>query len=130
REAGLTPPTGDITDGDIENMSLIVGGNLEDGRGNITAYATYINIKGVTQSERDYSACALGSGRTACGGSATNATGTFYLGGANGFYFNMVDNQFVPADAANLFNFATPSYFQRPDKRYTLGAFAHYDITP
>ena len=130
KDSGLVPPTGDITDGDIENMSLIIGGNLEDGRGNITAYATYINIKPVTQSERDYSACALGSGRTACGGSATNATGTFFTTGANAFYFNMVDSQFVPADPANLYNFATPSYLQRPDKRYTLGAFAHYDITP
>ena len=45
-------------------MSLIIGGNLEDGRGNITAYATYINIKPVTQDQRDYSACATGSGRT------------------------------------------------------------------
>ncbi len=125
-EAGLTPPSGDSNDGDLDNLSLLIGGNLEDGRGNVTAYATYRNIKGVTQSERDYSACALGSGRSSCGGSATNATGTFY---APTFYFNMVNSEFVPASAANLYNYATPSYFQRPDKRYTLGAFAHYDVT-
>ncbi len=35
----------------------------------------------------------------------------------------------MPWDPASLFNFASPSYFQRPDKRYTLGAFAHYDIS-
>ncbi len=77
-EGGFKAPSGDVTDGDIETMSLLIGGNLEDGRGNITAYATYVNIKPVTQGERDYSACALGSGRTACGGSGTNATGSFY----------------------------------------------------
>jgi iron complex outermembrane recepter protein len=126
-EAGLKAPSGDISDGEIDNMSLLIGGNLAEGRGNVTAYATYIDIKGVTQSERDYSACALGGGRAACAGSATNATGTFY---APTFYFNMVNSQFVPADAANLYNFASPSYLQRPDKRYTLGAFAHYDVIP
>ena len=41
----------------------------------------------------------------------------------------MVNNEFVPVDAANLYNYATPSYFQRPDKRYSLGAFGHYDIS-
>ena len=75
-ESGYKPQSGGISDGDIENMSFIVGGNLEDGRGNITAYATYINIKGVTQSERDYSGCALDTGRTACGGSPTSVAGS------------------------------------------------------
>ena len=60
RKPVSTPPSGTITDGDIENMSLIIGGNLEDGRGNVTAYATYINIKAVTQSERDYSCLRAG----------------------------------------------------------------------
>ena len=128
-EAGFPVPHGSTNDGEIDNMALLIGGNLEDGRGNVTAYATYRNIKSVTQSERDYSACALSTGRRKCGGSATNATGTFYLPGANGFYFNMVNSEFVPASSDNLFNYAAPSYFQRPDKRYTLGAFAHYDIT-
>ncbi len=41
----------------------------------------------------------------------------------------MVNSEFVPWDPANLYNYATPSYFQRPDKRYSLGAFAHYDIS-
>ncbi len=99
-ESGHKPQSGGISDGDIENMSMIIGGNLEDGRGNVTAYATYINIKGVTQSERDYSGCALGSGRTACGGSGTNAAGSFYC--ADGFYFNMVNSEFVPWDAVQF----------------------------
>ena len=41
----------------------------------------------------------------------------------------MVNNEFVPWDPSSLYNYASPSYFQRPDKRYTLGAFAHYDVS-
>ena len=126
-ESGQKPQSGGISDGDIENMSMIVGGNLEDGRGNITAYATYINIKGVTQSERDYSGCALGSGRTVCGGSGTNAAGTFCWATTSTSTWSTTSSW--TGDASSLFNYAAPSYFQRPDKRYTLGAFAHYDVS-
>ena len=29
-----------------------------------------------------------------------------------------------------MFNFAPQNYFVRPDERYNLGAFAHYEIAP
>jgi len=134
KAAGFPVPSGTVSDGDIDDASLIIGGNLSEGRGNVTAYATYRNIKPVTQSERDYSACALNTGTRKCGGSGTNAMGSFYrvhppstVG--NAFYFNVDGNQFVPWSDNSLYNFAPPSYFQRPDKRYTMGGFAHYDVT-
>ena len=37
--------------------------------------------------------------------------------------------EFLEFDDATRYNFAPPSYYQRPDERYTLGAFAHYDVT-
>jgi len=117
--------TGTATDGDTYDMTFMVGGNINDGRGNITAYATYRDIDAVTQAERDYSACALDDGRSACGGSATSAFGTFFANDA----FNVVGNEFLEFDDATRYNFAPPSYYQRPDERYTLGAFAHYDVT-
>lgn len=123
---GFPYPTGTSTDGEISDMSFVIGGNLNEGRGNITAYATYRDIKPVTQSERDYSACALGATGN-CGGSATSASGSFYFesDGFSQIYF--VDgDQFVPG--FELFNFAPPSYYQRPDERYTLGALAHYEL--
>jgi iron complex outermembrane receptor protein len=137
-EAGFPVPQGTTTDGNTDDAALIIGGNLTDGRGNVTAYATYRNIKPVTQSERDYSACALGNGRKQCGGSGTNAVGSFYHlnpptnpppPGFKSFYFNVIGTDFVPWSDTRLFNFAPPSYFQRPDKRYTMGAFAHYDVS-
>jgi hypothetical protein len=52
-----------------------MGVNAPDGKGNITAYATYISINPVTASNFDYTACALNSGATlraaGCGGSGT-----------------------------------------------------------
>ncbi|HEX7037188.1 MAG TPA: TonB-dependent receptor [Pseudomonadales bacterium] len=131
RAAGVDVPTGTATDGDIKDMTFIVGGNLDGGRGNITAYATYREIDPVLQGDRDYSVCANAveqDGSLACGGSATNAAGSFYFE-----HDDFTDVFFVQGDEfapglGELYNFAAPSYYQRPDERYTLGAFAHYDL--
>jgi outer membrane receptor protein involved in Fe transport len=128
---GFEVPTGTSNDGDTSDVTLIVGGNLADGRGNITAYASKRDIDPVVQGDRDYSACAntvTATGALNCGGSATNGSGSFYFGndGFNQIYFVQGD-QFVPG-VGPLHNFARPSYYQRPDERYTLGAFAHYEI--
>ena len=44
RARGFTPPTGSVSDGHNDNISLIIGGNFDDGRGNVTAYATYREV--------------------------------------------------------------------------------------
>jgi iron complex outermembrane receptor protein len=129
--AGFDTPNNTETDGDMTDMSFIIGGNIEGGRGNVTAYATYRKIDPVEQSKRDYSACALNNAGSACGGSATLDTGTFsdfgLLGTDNGFDYTVAGDQFVDRDGAT-FNYGPLNYYQRPDKRYTLGAFAHYDV--
>ncbi|NIL94899.1 MAG: TonB-dependent receptor [Woeseiaceae bacterium] len=127
---GFTP-TGTSSDGDTSDFTLIVGGNLADGRGNITAYASKRDIDPVIQADRDYSACAnrmTSTGDLRCLGSATNQAGSFYFSndGYQSIYY--VDgDQFVPG-VGQRFNFAAPSYYQRPDERYSLGAFAHYEL--
>jgi outer membrane receptor protein involved in Fe transport len=124
---GFAVPTGTSSDGDMNDVSFVVGGNLNDGRGNVTAYATYRDISAITQSERDYSACAIGASGN-CGGSATSAQGSFYFesdGFSNIYYVD--GDQFVPGFVP--FNFAPPSYYQRPDERVTLGALAHYQLS-
>ncbi|MGH8167484.1 MAG: TonB-dependent receptor plug domain-containing protein, partial [Woeseiaceae bacterium] len=128
---GVAVPSGTSTDGDITSFTLLVGGNLADDRGNITAYASYRDIEAVTQDLRDYSACAntiADDGTLDCGGSATNASGSFYFEN-DGFAapYHVEGNEFLPG-FGTLFNFAAPSYYQRPDERYTLGAFAHYNM--
>ena len=125
-------PSGRKADGNVNNVSIIIGGNLEDGRGNITVYGTYRKIDGVLQGERDYSACALGSPPSeGCGGSATAPWGTF--SDFDTYAFKVQGNEFVPTGAldgtSDLYNYGALNYFQRPDQRYTAGLFAHYDLT-
>jgi iron complex outermembrane recepter protein len=129
---GFSVPTGTSNDGDMRDMTLILGSNSSDGRGNITAYATYRDIEPVLQGDRDYSACAnsvLANGDLRCGGSATNGSGSFYFSndGYDSIYF-VQGNELVEG-VGPLHNFARVSYFQRPDERYTLGAFANYEVT-
>jgi len=130
-EAGFPVPTGTETDGDISDVSFIIGGNFADGRGNATAYATYRDIDAVTQSERDYSACALNGAATTCAGSGTIPDGrvtNFGIAGLDDFDFKVAGTDFVPRDGT-VYNYGPLNYFQRPDERYTAGAFAHYSIT-
>jgi len=123
--AGQPFATGTVTDGQINDMTVILGGNFDNGRGNATAFATYRDIEGVTQVQRDHSACPVrASGE--CLGSATNETGTFFFDDPATQY-RVEGDEFLEGRGPG-FNFAAPSYFQRPDERVTVGTFAHYDI--
>ncbi len=131
-EQGFRQPSDRQYQGDINNMSIIMGGDLDDGRGNITVYGTYRKIDPVLQGSLDYSACALNTPVSdGCGGSATTPWGTFSDFAT--YAFKVQGNEFVPTGAADgvsdLYNYGALNYFQRPDQRYTAGFFAHYDIT-
>ena len=45
-ESGFPAAGGTANDGDTDDLTFIIGGNLNEGRGNITAYATYRDIEG------------------------------------------------------------------------------------
>jgi iron complex outermembrane recepter protein len=122
---GFGAQSGSISDGDISDMSLIIGGNLNEGRGNVVAYATYRNIEALLQSERDYSACSPNGSNTGCGGSGTHDKGRFTDFAT--YDFRVEGNEFVP-NAGYAYNFGPLNYWQRPDERYTAGAFANYEI--
>ncbi|HEX2764503.1 MAG TPA: TonB-dependent receptor [Allosphingosinicella sp.] len=129
---------GHVADGGTVDASLVMGAGFDDGRGHVTAYATYRRQHAVLQRDRDYSGCALSAlkatGATSvaslgrlfnCGGSATSANGTFFT---NVGTFQIGPNRtFIPGSTA--FNFAPYNYYQRPDERYTFGAFANYEIS-
>tara|TARA_R110001599_G_scaffold353459_1_gene592689 strand:+ start:399453 stop:402341 length:2889 start_codon:yes stop_codon:yes gene_type:complete len=121
--SGNVAPSGNTTDGEIDDLSLIIGGNFENGRGNATAYATYRKIKPIWARDRDYSACSLSDDVSDCQGSSTIPEGRFIAPSAN---YQVAGDSFVPW--TDFFNFGALNYMQRPDKRYTLGSFAHYDI--
>ncbi len=130
-------PDDTATDGEGKELSLMVGVNSGDGRGNITAYATVYDSSAILQADRDYSACTLAANPTdsfACGGSATNHLGTFTDDLGNWQYTLDSPTQFRPTDALtnpesnDLYNFGPLNYYQRPERRYSLGALGHYEF--
>ena len=132
RDAGYSAADGSMWDGDISNVSLVMGKNLGR-RGNVTVYGTYRNIAAVFHGDRDYSSCALVKSVTKCGGSATTPPGTFSDFGAlpsrglKGFDYKVEGDRFVPREGTE-YNYAPTNYLQRPDQRWTAGLFAHYDV--
>ena len=143
---GFRPPHGMSINGGAQDISTAFGANFDDSRGHIMAYATYRKQDPVLQASRDYSFCSLAA-RTAaqggrgsgtpprdfnCGGSGTSAAATLFVpfgpGTADDGTFQVDGNQFVPGSTP--FNFGPYNFYQRPDERYTFGAFAEYEISP
>ena len=129
-------PTGHNFDGETVNLDATIGAGFDDGRGHVVAYAGYRKLEAVTQNNRDYSACASQATATGdnllCGGSLTSGVGSFFAAvdpfGDGNFGGQIGPNRtFIPGFTA--YNFAPTNYYQRPDERYTLGAFANYEIS-
>jgi iron complex outermembrane recepter protein len=134
-------PPDDVIDGYSREITAILGASTSDGRGNVTAYMGYRDNDAVLQRDRDYSACALANSSTTarpyvpagtahwnCGGSATSFPGYFYFGGGPAQTIDQTTGNFVPFTPDNLYNFGPINFYQRPDERYTAGAFARYEI--
>jgi iron complex outermembrane recepter protein len=141
---GFAKPPGTATDGDTYDLSILMGSNFADGKGNATMFIGYRKADPVLQADRIYSACALqtntsglasGSyinGGVRCGGSGTNATGSFY-DAANLFSpYGVAPSDLDPTvgvpGAAPLYNYAPLNYYQRPDERWSADVFMHYDV--
>jgi iron complex outermembrane receptor protein len=125
-------PDSNVTDGEAREFNVMMGVSTEDGRGNITLYAGVRDNKKVLQRDRDYSACSLSANPTesfACGGSATSFPGYFYQDGAAFTIDQTTGNTFRPFNEdSDLYNFGPVNHYQRPDRRYSLGAFGHYEL--
>jgi iron complex outermembrane receptor protein len=127
-------PESSVTDGVSKDITFIAGINTPDGRGNATVYVGYRELEALKQDQRDFSACALGSGSAfACSGSGTTAAGRFRTRPDSPFgRFDSTigsDNRLRPFATTDQFNFAPDNYYQRPDERKTAGLFAHYDFS-
>jgi iron complex outermembrane receptor protein len=149
-EAGDAQAPNNTWAGAQRSLAVIAGLNSADGNGNATFYATYRNVLPAVGSQYSYSACSLGSGylgtkggpggsggingRFDCLGSATAFPANF-LNGTTGQIGSIPAGQFgtvgpggavVPGPAT--YNFGALNFFQRPDERYTAGAFMHYEF--
>lgn len=123
-------PSDNEVDGESVEFSFMMGTSTDDGRGNITAYGSVRDNNEVLQADRDYSACSLNANPRvsfACGGSATSYPGYFYGGGRA---LTITGNDFRPYNGnTDAYNFGPLNHYQRPDRRYSLGAMGHYELS-
>ena len=144
-----------VLDGVTKDVTMVLGGNFADGKGNAVAYVGYRRTTAVLEASRDFSRCTLaashdtsipGTGTLQCSGSSNSATGRFFSAGFQssditdplsavpaGFSPSLTVNpatgQFMPySSAKNAYNFGALNYYMRPDERWNAGAFAHYNI--
>ena len=136
---GFAFPQGHTDLGATQNITAVIGTGGADGRSHVVAYAGYRQIQAVTQDNYDYSACSLAESASnglgfACSGSGTTSPARFILNGGAGSQVTLdpaTGNTFRPyVGTRDAFNFAPYNYYQRPDKRYTAGVFADYEISP
>lgn len=141
---GYGYPTGSVADGGTFDGSVSFGGKFGDDRGHFMAYVGYRKAKAVLQSNRDYSACTVQLTGSAiagklnpdaprqCGGSATSATGNaliFNSDSSSSTFGALGPGTITVGAGPTRYNFAPTNYFQRPDERYTAGAFVDYEIS-
>lgn len=133
---GFPFPDGNTVDGGTIDATVAFGSRFDDDRGHFMVYGGYRKIEAVNQAERDYSACVLqnvAGGANRCGGSATTPNGnilvfdTAVTTGTSTFYTFAPNRGLVPG--AGVFNFAPFNNFQRPDERFTAGAFVKYEVS-
>lgn len=134
RAGGVDVP-GEVWDGEEYSLSLTMGANTPDGRGNGTLFVSYENREAITQDNRSISGCALGqttaSNPNGFGSFGCIGSGNFRaFGGAGGFGFQQEDGTIVPfvGGPQQTYNFGPLNYFQRPSERFQIFARSHYDI--
>ncbi len=135
------------TKGDAEkyDISLTMGGDFADGRGNAVLFLQYSDREALYQGDRSFSDVALTDSTDDNGnpilvpGGSSGIPGTRVFGGPtvttgpNAPYtlgrFN-ADGTGAPfADPADRFNYAPDNFLQLPQKRYTAFAMGHFDLT-
>ncbi len=119
-------------DGEGLEVSVLMGSNFADGRGNATLFLGYRDYKALLQSERDFSACALGSSAAgfSCGGSSTSYPGRFIdLNSGDEWTVADAAGAIRPWTTSDIYNYGPLNYFQRPETRYSMNASGHYDVS-
>ena len=128
----------DQGDAEIFNMSLTVGGNFGNDRGNAVLNLAYNDRKELFQGDRDFSTFALfedGNGGLEPGGSSGVPQGaifgsplTFPDGTTGAGIFNQDGTIRRYEGNSDAYNYAPVNYLQLPQERLQANAFADYEI--
>jgi iron complex outermembrane receptor protein len=91
RSYGYENAPKDVQTGDTGKFSIAFGGDINDGKGHVTAFYEHTDTKPMLQGEFDISACALSGGIGRCGGSSTIPPGRWadFSGYKNGGFVNV-----------------------------------------
>jgi iron complex outermembrane recepter protein len=141
-DAGFDLPDHSVNTGFGKNVSILIGSNFADDRGNATLYATFDQKAAVLQSKYDYSSCVLDTnkaGNLFCGGSITtakNGAGGYFqaygLAGGPPLFTNTVDGKtgaWRPyVGSQDAYNFGPLNFYQTPNTRWTAGGFLTFDV--
>jgi iron complex outermembrane recepter protein len=135
REAGFPVDTHSEHDGQSRNFSLVVGSNIADGKGNVTAFLTYRNAQPVSYADRDFASCQLvadpPNGPNSCSGSGNS--NHFLLNGQTQVY-SVAGNKLLPSPQPGssppaIFDSYPYETLSREDQRYNAGFMAHVDMS-
>jgi outer membrane receptor protein involved in Fe transport len=131
-EADFFDP-GATTTGEASLMSVLMGVNSDDGRGNITLFGTYEDMEEMLGKDRDTGACTLfGASDPFCGGSSNFRRFNGTIGnGVAGTVFQELNGELVPFTGRSdmYYNYGAVNHYQRPVERWNLGASGHYELT-
>jgi outer membrane receptor protein involved in Fe transport len=141
RDFNSTPQAGSIRDGKNKAMNIVAGTSLPDGRGNITAYFTYMNNDPVASGDRDFGGCQL----TGVTNAAGEVIGRKCTGSSNSNYFqaksgpnvgtaySVLGSALVPwgtpgTTPPQRFNTQPYIFMARQDVRYEAGLMFDDDV--
>lgn len=134
--------SGGLTDNPTFDISGIIGTNLDNGKGNVTAYFRFLSQDGVLQNNRDFSRCSqfqLADSALCVGSGAGPFPSTFAVPNSDADGnplapgipfggFSLEAGNVLEQNGANPFNFAPLNPLLRPTERFNAGFSGHYEI--
>ena len=135
--SGYHPPHGLSTNGGAGDIAAVMGAAFDDGRGHAQAYATYRRQRPVLTIDRatiPSARCQRNAHdrrrRDRIASVAAARSPTIAHASLLCQLILFCGTNHYAGSGLHALNFAPYNYYQRPDERYTFGAFADYEISP
>ncbi|HET9118158.1 MAG TPA: TonB-dependent receptor [Pseudonocardiaceae bacterium] len=116
----------------VSDTAIVLGTNLDGGRGNVTMYLDYHHANPILDGSRNFLGCETALNKAGdglvCHGSSDGEYGPFQTNSGKTLGLNPDGSaSFVKFDKSGMaFNTAPTNYLQRSDERKNLGALGHY----